>query len=129
MTALSAPWSPPRASAWTLMRVRWFGRRAEVMDIDHGVTTTLTSYLFRGALYITDIRTDPMLTPATTAQREKLLRLLRKAEYDTKSITPLYRRLGVPDSAQGQSVDAYLGSLNSLQASDLINKLEREVTA
>jgi hypothetical protein len=70
-----------------------------------------------------------MLTPATTAQRAKLRSLLRAAEYDLNTITPLYRRLGVPDAAQGQSLDVYLGTLNSLQASDLINKLEREVAA
>ncbi len=68
-----------------------------------------------------------MIAPATTAQRKLLRQLLAKAEYDTRAITPLYRRLGVPDSAQGRSLDAWIDGLNSLEASDYIGKLKKEL--
>lgn len=68
-----------------------------------------------------------MITLATTAQKTLLRKLLAAAEYDQHAITPLYRRLGVPEAAQGQSLNAWLDRLNSLEASDYINKLQREV--
>lgn len=66
-----------------------------------------------------------MLTRSTPAQRAKILSLMLEAELDTRTITFMHRRIGVPDSAQGQSVSAYLDSLDGLQASDMITKLEQ----
>lgn len=61
---------------------------------------------------------------ATTAQKSYIRQLIRKAEFDERYITPLYRRLKVPEHWQGSTVDEYLGSLTQAQASSLINMLK-----
>lgn len=125
------PFAVTQAPAWMFLAAIVLGDRIEGVDIDwHGGTQTIVeAHCFRGAVYITDIRIEPlpMLTPATTAQLEKLTRLLRRAEYDMRTITIMHRRLDLPDHLVGQSVSAWLSSLNSLQASDLINKLEKQL--
>jgi hypothetical protein len=61
---------------------------------------------------------------ATTAQLSYIRQLIRKAEFDPNHVTPLYRRLGVPEHWQGSRVDEYLGALSKSEASTLINKLK-----
>lgn len=60
---------------------------------------------------------------ATTAQLSYIRQLIRRAEFDEHAITPLYRRLGVPEKWQGARLDDYLASLSQAEASRLIDKL------
>lgn len=63
----------------------------------------------------------------TSAQRHTLLSLLREAEYDTRTVTYMHRRLGVSDAWIGVSNDEWLDSLSVDAASALIKKLQAEI--
>lgn len=64
------------------------------------------------------------MKPVTGAQRATIVRLLKAVEFDTRTVTLMYRRIGVDDAWQGQSVDSWLSSLTTEAASGLIRKLE-----
>lgn len=68
-----------------------------------------------------------MIDRATERQKSYVKDLLRRAEYDTRTVGPLHRRWGVEERHLGGSVDAWLGDLNQAQASRLIDKLRAEV--
>lgn len=59
----------------------------------------------------------------TSAQRKEILRLLRLAEFDTRTVTFMHRRLGVAEHEIGGSVDAWLDAQTVANASALIAKL------
>lgn len=61
---------------------------------------------------------------ATTAQKSYIRQLIRKAEFDERYITPMWRRLKVPEHWQGSTVDEYLGALSQAEASRLIDLLK-----
>lgn len=113
------------ASPQELRLARQYGVRSEGVDLaPDGTTTTCVMYLWRNRIYVTDCtRTLPMPTAATTAQLSLILKLMRRAEFDTQVVTFMHRRLGVPDELQGYSLDSYLSTLSTQQASELINKL------
>lgn len=60
----------------------------------------------------------------TTRQRSEILRLLRKAEFDTFTVTYQHRRLGVAEAQIGGRVDAWLDALTIQQGSALITTLK-----
>lgn len=60
----------------------------------------------------------------TTQQRAEILRLMRKAEFDTFTVTYQHRRLGVTEAQIGGRVDAWLDGLTIQQGSTLINTLK-----
>lgn len=59
----------------------------------------------------------------TIAQKDTIQGLLRKLEWDRRTITLQYRLVGVPDSLQGSSVDSWLDSLSIEGASQVIKRL------
>lgn len=63
----------------------------------------------------------------TSAQRNTIRYLLRTAEYDTRTVTYMHRRLGVNDSWIGVSSEAWLDSLSVESASALIKQLQEEI--
>ena len=62
-------------------------------------------------------------SPATTAQLAEIRRLLRLAEFDTRTVGYTHRRLGVADHEIGRPVDEWLDSLSKSAASTVIGKL------
>lgn len=63
----------------------------------------------------------------TTAQRDLIDRLLREAEYDTRTVTFQHRALGVAEHEIGKPVSVWLDSLSIEQASQVIRKLQDAV--
>lgn len=67
---------------------------------------------------------------ATTAQKDWIGSLLRKAEYDTRTCAlphrALARRAGVESPEPGTNVDDWIGWLRTRDASKLIDALKRE---
>jgi hypothetical protein len=63
----------------------------------------------------------------TNSQKSYITDLLRKRGYDTRTITYQYRRLGVPDSKQGESVDSWLDGMTREDASAVIDELREDV--
>lgn len=59
----------------------------------------------------------------TTAQRAAIMRLLRKGEFDTFTVTYQFRPLGVSEAQIGNRVDAWLDGLSIKEGSALIAKL------
>lgn len=59
----------------------------------------------------------------TAMQRAEILRLMRKAEFDTKVVTYLHRRLGASEAMIGGRVDAWLDTLSIADGSSLIASL------
>lgn len=62
-------------------------------------------------------------TSITQYQRGEIVRLMRKAELDTRRITLMHRRIGVPDSFMDQSVEHWMCFLSQDAANVIINKL------
>jgi hypothetical protein len=60
----------------------------------------------------------------TFAQRARIIELLARHEFDTRTVTYAYRRLGVSEDRIGRPVDTWLDSISIEQASNLIGKLE-----
>ena len=56
-------------------------------------------------------------------QRSRIKELLRKADFDAKTVTYMHRRLGVPEALIGRAVDEWLDQLDMRAASDLIETL------
>lgn len=67
-------------------------------------------------------RTDP----ASQAQKQEIARLLKRAEYDPKTITLMHRNVGVPDRFQGKPVNHWLDSLTVEDASQIITRLRKD---
>lgn len=67
---------------------------------------------------------------ASTAQRDQIARLLRKAEYDERTVSlphrALMRRAGVPAENAGSHVADWIYSLSKAEASRVITQLKRE---
>lgn len=59
----------------------------------------------------------------TSYQRAEVLRLLKLLEFDTRTVTYMHRRIGVPESTIGGTVDTWLSGLGNADASTLIDKL------
>lgn len=59
----------------------------------------------------------------TPYQRAEIIRLLQRLEFDHQAVTYQHRRLGVPESAIGGTVDAWLSDVSNASASALIEKL------
>ena len=64
----------------------------------------------------------------TKLQREMIEQLMKKAEYDTRTVTIMHRRLGVTEGQIGKPVKNWLDLLDSHQASDLIRTLKGQVS-
>lgn len=60
----------------------------------------------------------------TAAQRQAIESLLKRAEFDPRTITLMHRNAGVPEHFQGRPVSEWLGSLTIAEASRVIVKLE-----
>lgn len=60
----------------------------------------------------------------TTAQRAEVMRLMKKLEFDPKTITMMHRRVSVPEHLIGTSVDAWVGGMTEAEASALIDKMK-----
>lgn len=56
----------------------------------------------------------------TPYQRAEILRLMKLLELDTRTVTYMHRRIGVPESAIGGSVDAWVSGFRQDDASSLI---------
>lgn len=61
---------------------------------------------------------------STQAQRLEIVKLLRKAEFDTRYVTLMHRRVGAPDSLMGRPIDEWMSSLSLDAASEVIKKLQ-----
>lgn len=61
---------------------------------------------------------------STQAQRGEIVRLMRKAELDTRRITLMHRRLGVADSWMDRNVDEWMCSLTVDAANGVIKTLQ-----
>lgn len=59
----------------------------------------------------------------TPYQRAEIIRLLKLLEFDHRNVTYQHRRLGVPESAIGGTVEAWLTGVSQADASALIDKL------
>lgn len=67
------------------------------------------------------------ITPAQKHLLRDLLRdLLRREDYDLRTVTYMHRRLGVAESWIGKPADQWLDSLLAAEASRLIAKLQGE---
>ena len=64
--------------------------------------------------------------PAVARQKQEIVRLLKKADYDDKTVTLMHRNLGASDHWQGKPVSHWLDSLSIAEASRLITKLRDE---
>lgn len=61
----------------------------------------------------------------TTAQRARILKLMARVEFDTRTVTYAHRRLGMTaDSFVGRPVDTWLDTMSIEDASALIERLE-----
>lgn len=69
-------------------------------------------------------RRTPIPPQITQAQKEHLLELIQEAEYDARTITLMYRNLGVDDRWQGHPVDTWLNSLDRVEATRIIERLQ-----
>jgi hypothetical protein len=65
---------------------------------------------------------------STQHQRGEIVRLMRRAELDTKRITLMHRRLGVPDQFLDRPIDEWMSSL-SLDAANGVIKTLQDMTA
>lgn len=64
-------------------------------------------------------------TPHSTQhQRGEIVRLMRKAELDTRRITLMHRRIGVADSWMDRNVDEWMCSLSVDAANGVIMTLQ-----
>lgn len=63
------------------------------------------------------------------AQRNEIMRLLRLAEFDTRTVTFQHRRLGVSEHEIGKPVDAWLDTLTLGTVSPVITTLRNIVGA
>lgn len=61
---------------------------------------------------------------ATQAQRQAIVGMLRRAEFDTRTVTLMHRRIGVPDVWQGRPLDQWLDTLDADAASAVIGNLQ-----
>lgn len=61
---------------------------------------------------------------STQRQRGEIVRLMRKAEMDTKRITLMHRRLGVPDQFMDRPIDEWMSSLSLDAANGVIKTLQ-----
>lgn len=61
---------------------------------------------------------------STQAQRGEIVRLMRKAELDTRRITLMHRRIGVSDSWMDHNVDEWMCSLSVDAANGVIKTLQ-----
>lgn len=61
---------------------------------------------------------------STQAQRLEIVKLLRKAEFDTRYVTLMHRRVGAPDSLMGRPIDEWMSGLSLDAASEVIKKLQ-----
>ena len=64
--------------------------------------------------------------PASGAQKGLISSLLKKLEYDPKTVTLMHRNLGVSEKWQGKPVTHWLDSLTVANASQLITRLRRD---
>jgi hypothetical protein len=61
---------------------------------------------------------------STQAQRGEIVRLMRKAELDTRRITLMHRRIGVADCWMDRNVDEWMCSLSVDAAHGVIKTLQ-----
>lgn len=61
---------------------------------------------------------------ATNHQKSNIKRLLNLAEFDSRTVTIMHRRLGASDDWIGKAVDEWLDTLDLAAASRLIDKLK-----
>lgn len=61
---------------------------------------------------------------ASPGQRSYIRQLLAQAEFDTRVITYMFRRLKVPEDLIGRPVDDWLGTLSQADASRVITTLK-----
>lgn len=61
---------------------------------------------------------------STQHQRGEIVRLMRRAEFDTRRITLMHRRLGVPDQFMDRPVDEWMSSLSLDAANGVIKTLQ-----
>lgn len=61
---------------------------------------------------------------STQHQRGEIVRLMRKAELDTRRITLMHRRIGVPDQFMDRPVDEWMCSLSLDAANGVIKTLQ-----
>jgi hypothetical protein len=59
----------------------------------------------------------------TPYQRAEIVRLLKKLEFDHRTVTFQHRRLGVPEAVIGGTVDAWLSGMSQAEASAMIEKM------
>lgn len=62
----------------------------------------------------------------TPYQRAEIIRLLRKLEFDSVTLTFQHRTLGAPDYLIGKSVEGWIDTMGVDQASALINRLRKD---
>lgn len=79
--------------------------------------------------YFNVARADLAPSPATHAQRTEIRRLSRLAEFDTKTVTFMHRRLGVAEHEIGRPVEEWLDAMTRSNASVVIDKLRQIVGA
>lgn len=60
---------------------------------------------------------------STPYQRAEIIRLLRKQELDSVTLTYMHRKLGVQDYMIGKPVEAWIDGLSTEQASSVIRTL------
>lgn len=63
----------------------------------------------------------------SSAQRAVIEQLLRRGEFERKTVTLMHRNAGVPDRFIGRTVPEWLDSLTAAEASRVIVKLEAYV--
>lgn len=68
-----------------------------------------------------------MTQRASSAQRNLIKLLLKRADFDHRRVTLMYRRIAVEDAWQGKSTDEWLDSLDGLDAHMAITKLQEIV--
>ncbi len=60
---------------------------------------------------------------ATGQQKSYVKDLLKRAEFDERVVTLMYRQLNVPEKFIGSPLDHYLDSLSTEEISRLINRI------
>ena len=60
----------------------------------------------------------------TKDQRDRILKLMQKAEFDTQTVSLMHTRIRAARTDVGKPVDAWLDTVDMLQAADIIFTLE-----
>lgn len=61
---------------------------------------------------------------STQHQRGEIVRLMKRAELDTRRITLMHRRIGVPDQFMDRPIDEWMSSLSLDAANGVIKTLQ-----